>query len=302
MSEDLGVSAPAPGTHRKRNVIIATVLAVILVTGGIATSVAVADANARAEEQAAADAAAEAARQEGKAEHATALREAEAVLLEGWKRYDESEAYGDAEKREELKAELDALEFVLGSMGYTTRQLKDAKTSVDVAMLLVGSEEQREEELASAADKALDEKYLALAKPEGTNEMYSSTRGRDYCEELKSTTTPDAVIASRWNSASAIEQINDPAVRVYCTEFARQLDLVLSGFFDGNHVVGQTIKAGTYRTVGAVSDCYWERNDGTGDILDNNFVTSAHKGVTVTLNAGEGFTSCLLYTSDAADE
>jgi len=158
-------------------VIIATVLAVILVTGGIATSVAVADANARAEEQAAADAAAEAARQEGKAEHATALREAEAVLLEGWKRYDESEAYGDAEKREELKAELDALEFVLGSMGYTTRQLKDAKTSVDVAMLLVGSEEQREEELASAADKALDEKYLALAKPEGTNEMYSSTRG-----------------------------------------------------------------------------------------------------------------------------
>ena len=213
------------------------------------------------------------------------------MLLEGWKRYDESEAYGDAEKREELKAELDALEFVLGSMGYTTRQLKDAKTSVDVAMLLVGSEEQREEELASAADKALDEKYLALAKPEGTNEMYSSTRGRDYCEELKSTTTPDAVIASRWNSASAIEQINDPAVRVYCTEFARQLDLVLSGFFDGNHVVGQTIKAGTYRTVGAVSDCYWERNDGTGDILDNNFVTSAHKGVTVTLNAGEGFTS-----------
>ena len=80
-------------------------------------------------------------------------------------------------------------------------------------------------------------------------------------------------------------------MRVYCTEFARQLDLVLSGFFDGNHVVGQTIKAGTYRTVGAVSDCYWERNDGTGDILDNNFVTSAHKGVTVTLNAGEGFTS-----------
>ena len=208
MSEDLGVSAPAPGTHRKRNVIIATVLAVILVTGGIATSVAVADANARAEEQAAADAAAEAARQEGKAEHATALREAEAVLLEGWKRYDESEAYGDAEKREELKAELDALEFVLGSMGYTTRQLKDAKTSVDVAMLLVGSEEQREEELASAADKALDEKYLALAKPEGTNEMYSSTRGRDYCEELKSTTTPDAVIASRWNSASAIEPVS----------------------------------------------------------------------------------------------
>ena len=45
------------------------------------------------------------------------------------------------------------------------------------------------------------------------------------------------------------------------------------------------------RDSGAVSDCYWERNDGTGDILDNNFVTSAHKGVTVTLNAGEGFTS-----------
>ena len=52
-----------------------------------------------------------------------------------------------------------------------------------------------------------------------------------------------------------------------------------------------TIPAGTYRTARGVTSCYWERNDGSGNILDNNFITSAFNGVEVTVNDGEGFST-----------
>lgn len=44
---------------------------------------------------------------------------------------------------------------------------------------------------------------------------------------------------------------------------------------DGSHVVGSEIPAGRYRTVGPVSDCYWERQNAAGETIDNNFVISA---------------------------
>jgi hypothetical protein len=53
---------------------------------------------------------------------------------------------------------------------------------------------------------------------------------------------------------------------------------------DGNLVVGQTMEPGTYRTKPAVKDCYWSRNTGSGDIIDNAFVGFA-PGVTVTVYA-----------------
>jgi hypothetical protein len=41
-----------------------------------------------------------------------------------------------------------------------------------------------------------------------------------------------------------------------------------------------------------VSDCYWERTSPGGDIIDNDFVTHATAGVTVTIKATDGtFTS-----------
>jgi hypothetical protein len=60
---------------------------------------------------------------------------------------------------------------------------------------------------------------------------------------------------------------------------------------DGKYSVGEDMAPGTWFLPGPVSDCYWERSGRNGDIVANNFVTNAPKGVTVTVRAGEGFTS-----------
>lgn len=61
---------------------------------------------------------------------------------------------------------------------------------------------------------------------------------------------------------------------------------------DGRHVVGVDMAPGTWRTDGSVSDCYWERSTGGGDIIDNNFINFAPDGATVTVRASDGgFTS-----------
>lgn len=121
--------------------------------------------------------------------------------------------------------------------------------------------------------------------------MIPSYTGREYCEYLHEHYTPENVFPNLWGAGIEASQIDVAAVRVYCPEFAPKLDMVLSGFYDGNHVAGHSIKAGKYRTVGAVENCYWERNNGSGGIIDTNFVTAAHNGVTVTVRAGEGFTT-----------
>ncbi|QOT19420.1 PASTA domain-containing protein [Paenarthrobacter sp. YJN-5] len=60
---------------------------------------------------------------------------------------------------------------------------------------------------------------------------------------------------------------------------------------DGTKVVGQSMEPGTYKTKPGVKDCYWARSTGGGDVIANNFVSFAPDGVTVTVNAGEGFLS-----------
>ncbi|MFE6126741.1 hypothetical protein ACFQ6Q_00490 [Streptomyces sp. NPDC056437] len=51
------------------------------------------------------------------------------------------------------------------------------------------------------------------------------------------------------------------------------------------------IAPGTYRTAGDLEDCYWERTSKSGEILDNNFATSA-QSITVTIREKDGqFTS-----------
>jgi len=291
MNEQSEASAAVPAGHRKRNLIIAAVAVVVLVAAGITTGVVVADANARAEAQAAADAQVEAERVQAEQDHADALDDAQTALDSGESRYTESEAYGDAAKREELRAELDALSALLDSSEPATDELKDAATSVDIAILLVGSKEQREAELAAAAETALDDQYETLAASLEGNGMVPPFDGREYCEYLHEYYTPENVYPMLWGDQTESRQIDIAAVRVYCPEFAPKMDMVLSGFYDGDHVVGQTIQPGTYRTAVGVKDCYWERNNGSGDILDNNFVGAAHNGVTVTVNAGEGFTT-----------
>jgi hypothetical protein len=60
---------------------------------------------------------------------------------------------------------------------------------------------------------------------------------------------------------------------------------------EGTYSVGVDIQAGTYRVVGAGSDCYWAitRSGSNGsDIIDNHLGAG---NLTVTLKAGQDFTS-----------
>lgn len=53
----------------------------------------------------------------------------------------------------------------------------------------------------------------------------------------------------------------------------------------------ETIPPGTYRAKGRMENCYWERTAKNGEIIDNQFATSARE-ITVTIRASDGqFTS-----------
>ncbi|MEH0936778.1 hypothetical protein [Micromonospora psammae] len=65
-------------------------------------------------------------------------------------------------------------------------------------------------------------------------------------------------------------------------------------FADGKYEVGGKpglIQPGRYRLKGPVADCYWERSRRDGTTIANDFITNAPGGLTVSLRAGEGFTS-----------
>ncbi|WP_138418690.1 PASTA domain-containing protein [Sinomonas gamaensis] len=59
----------------------------------------------------------------------------------------------------------------------------------------------------------------------------------------------------------------------------------------GSYAVGKDMLPGTYSTAPGVRQCYWSRSNGAGDIIANNFIDYAPNGATVTVYAGEGFTS-----------
>lgn len=87
------------------------------------------------------------------------------------------------------------------------------------------------------------------------------------------------------------------AIPVLCPDQQPALDLALSGtarqshFDDGKYVVSMvpnaraTVQPGTYSVKDTpVSNCYWERRDAQGHIVENNFVHVAQR-VTVTILA-----------------
>ncbi|WP_336883266.1 hypothetical protein [Rhodococcus globerulus] len=93
-------------------------------------------------------------------------------------------------------------------------------------------------------------------------------------------------------------------VPILCPDQQPLIDEALSGnavmkrFIDGKYIVGEgynpsgprLVAPGTYST-GPVSDCYWERADSQGNIIDNNMV-SISQSITVTIEETDGaFTS-----------
>lgn len=57
-------------------------------------------------------------------------------------------------------------------------------------------------------------------------------------------------------------------------------------FYSGTFLVNSEIPPGTYAAEGEITNCYWERTDAKGEIIDNNFVTGARR-VEVTVRASD---------------
>lgn len=291
MSETVNVAS----WWRRWWVIATAIVAVLVVVIGVVVAVNVAnEAAAEAERVQASEERAEERAEERRVAaervHAATLKEAEAATAEGEARYGESEAWGLEDDRATLRAAIDHLIETVSSDGSTVDLLRGIK-AVAVATTGVGTEADAEARRAIAAAAALDAEYLKLAEELGQYVSDDGQDGREYCSYLvEQKYAPDNVITRLWGTASGIEflQADVAGVRVYCPEYVPALDLVLNGFHDGTHIVGVEIDAGTYRTYAGVANCYYERNDGSGTILENNFASSAHNGLTVTVNDGDG--------------
>lgn len=83
------------------------------------------------------------------------------------------------------------------------------------------------------------------------------------------------------------------AVLYLCPKYIPVWKRGMSAFEEGEHVVGEDIKPGRYKTAKRkVKECYWERTTKGGDTIANGFVNFAPAGVTVTILPSDGgFTS-----------
>lgn len=80
----------------------------------------------------------------------------------------------------------------------------------------------------------------------------------------------------------------DAIVDAKTGNFERQFP---TAFVNGKYLVGDRIQPGTYTISETVSDCYWERSDAQGNIIDNNFISIAPSVTVTILESDAGFTS-----------
>jgi hypothetical protein len=151
---------------------------------------------------------------------------------------------------------------------------------------------------------------LAHEKGWEVDEFYGSASAfvADMCASLP-TSAVDGKSRPQWlaegsyldGDGKAVLQAGVPKL---CPKWAPVVKQAASGDYDrwfgnGTWVVSskatadgeQTMPPGTYRAEGEMDGCYWERTSESGEIIDNNFATSARK-ITVTIRSSDGqFTS-----------
>ncbi|MCZ0983833.1 hypothetical protein O1L60_44530 [Streptomyces diastatochromogenes] len=134
---------------------------------------------------------------------------------------------------------------------------------------------------------------------DGQGTASASEAMKRYCDLLGEPEL-DGVPPAQWLAEKELtkpdgEAVLQDGVDRFCPARAKTLKAAVAGtyerwFTDGTYEVGAgtgKIPAGTYRTTGALRDCYWERTSRSGEPLDNHFATSA-QSVTVTVRAGDG--------------
>lgn len=96
-----------------------------------------------------------------------------------------------------------------------------------------------------------------------------------------------------FENKDSVGTLERSAVRFLCPKFIPAWKAGMAAFDDGDHVVGDDVKPGRYKTFERkVKNCYWERTGKGGQTLANNFVTFAAGGVTAAiLPTDGGFTS-----------
>lgn len=137
----------------------------------------------------------------------------------------------------------------------------------------------------------------------------SFDRARELCGSLDSGGSPEspgrpakgpAQFLAEERSRFGEDPLAAAAVQVLCPQHQPHLDNALAGNFtrsylnsfgNGRYLVGDRVGPGTYTTTRPVEECYWERSDAQGNIIDNNFISIAPP-ITVTIYASDaGFTS-----------
>ena len=289
--------ADALGGTRKRRLLSAGVvgLLVLALVGGTAVSLMTQAREAQAAEEAreARAAAAEVEQEREAAEElADARQNRERYLVDADERAAEAASYAEPAALEQLGTD----RAILAGLADSTdaKEISAAVRDVLRSMNAVGSE----------AD-AQDRKYLAAREAAGKGSALSETSSLStaklYCSDLLSNYGNDPQ-SSYTRFADGVYDEDLQAVQIYCPQFQAGIDYASRAIpEDSGLAVGdaaspldaspRVIAAGTYKTTGAPSDCYYEINNQRGSIITNNFVNSAPGGLTVTLRPGQGFDS-----------
>lgn len=153
---------------------------------------------------------------------------------------------------------------------------------------------------ASTPEEAFNELVLGTSFYfEGQGTGSSADAMKRYCDLLDEKEL-DGVTPAQWLAEKELakqdgETVLQEGVSRFCPAHAKTLKAAVEGtyerwFADGTYEVGPgagQMPAGTYRTTGALRECYWERTSRSGKVLDNAFATSAQE-VRVTVRAGDG--------------
>ncbi|MEU2981473.1 hypothetical protein ABZ678_32195 [Streptomyces hirsutus] len=159
----------------------------------------------------------------------------------------------------------------------------------------------------------LDKKaYESNWEVEGEEYASASEYVNDVCQKLKGGLvelgdwwfTPEQYLAEEGELTKDRKKILRSGIPQLCPKRWPQVERAMNKTYkraisNGTYDVAakggpEVMPPGTYRTdggpLGDITDCYWERTTGSGEIVDNNFATVA-RSITVTVRRGELFTT-----------
>lgn len=198
-------------------------------------------------------------------------------------------SFADPSKLEALK--LAHQRLLADQSNQNAAQMGDDVQMIDQAIKDIGT-------LAQSQDRA----YIAAEQATGghvTDPESATKAGRDFCAGLVSYGSDPTDVIVQILIAKTVDQ---PAIQVYCPNLTTELSAASTAIpADNGYLVAPTstplgsvpyiVGAGTYKTIGGPTNCYWEINDGHGNIIANNFAIAAPGGITVRLSSGRGFTT-----------